>query len=352
MGQPCRTHADCASLSCVDGTCKAPTCDDGAKNAGEADIDCGGPCSPCPPGRDCLENLDCAQGVCADAFCQRPTCTDLVQNGTETGIDCGSNCDGCDNGMGCAIDADCKAEHCADHVCVAQACTDGLLNEDETDQDCGGTECGPCQAGQHCSAPKDCVSLICEDETCTAYSCADSVLNGEETAIDCGGSNCDGCKELQHCGDGKDCASGVCLSGYCVPAAPTGEQLSRDGWSAQAFMSYPDDNPNEILDSVGGRWTSGTPQARDQWLQVDMGKLQTFFKVVLTCDEAPADAPVKYDVYLSTDGKFGAPAASGLYGGPISTAPFDTARLARYIKIVLTQEKSKWWSINEFKVLK
>jgi hypothetical protein len=41
-----------------------------------------------------------------------------------------------------------------------------------------------------------------------------------------------------------------------------------------------------------------------------------------------------------------------VYGGAVSTAKFDTARLARYIKIVLTQPKSKWWSINELNVSK
>jgi len=365
VGQTCRVHADCASLSCVNETCTAPTCEDDAKNADEADTDCGGSCKRCQAGSDCRQNLDCEQGVCANAegssceqapcaklFCQVPTCTDLVQNGSETGIDCGSSCGGCDNGMGCALDADCKAGHCADQVCVAQACTDGLLSKDETDEDCGGTECGPCQAGQHCGGPKDCVGLICDAGTCAAYSCTDGVMNGEESAIDCGGSNCDGCNELEHCADAKDCKSGVCLSGYCVPAAFKKEQLSRQGWSAQAFMSYPDDNPKEFLDDVGGRWTSGIPQAKDQWVQVDMGKLQTFFSVVLDCHEAPLDAPAKYDVYLSTDGKFGAPAASGLYGGATSTAKFDTARLARYIKIVLTQGKTQWLSINEFQVFK
>ena len=83
-----------------------------------------------------------------------------------------------------------------------------------------------------------------------------------------------------------------------------------------------------------------------------MRKLQTFFSVALLCDEQPSDVPVKFDVYLSTDGKYGAPAASGLYGGTTSTARFDTARLARYIKVVLTDSKAKWWSINQFDVYK
>ena len=131
---------------------------------------------------------------------------------------------------------------------------------------------------------------------------------------------------------------------------PSGAVLARTGWSAKASDNYPDDNPNQVLDSVGGRWTSGTDQKAGMSFEVDMGKLQTFFSIVLTCTEAPADAPAKFDLYLSTDGKYGAPAVSGVYGGAVSTVAFDTARLARYIKIVLTQDKTKWWSINELNV--
>jgi len=37
---------DCNAL-CEGGRCLPPTCDDGIKNQGEGDIDCGGPCTPC-----------------------------------------------------------------------------------------------------------------------------------------------------------------------------------------------------------------------------------------------------------------------------------------------------------------
>lgn len=365
VGESCLSHDDCQSRSCVSGECQLPTCDDDVKNASETDVDCGGQCEPCSAGRDCKVAKDCQEGVCATTegtsgspFCQVPTCDDGVSNGTETGVDCGSDCSPCPIGMGCDVNADCESEHCSeDGTCVAPGCTDMLHNGSETDLDCGGHECGPCKAGQACLADGDCVSQICESLSCTAFSCNDGVLNGEESDIDCGGRKCDGCAELERCVAGSDCASGVCLSGLCVPAAPTGMQLSREGWDADGSDTYPDDDYDEILDAVGGRWTSGKPQYPGMWIEVDMGKLQTFFSIVLTCDEAPADNPARFDVYLSVDGKYGAPVKSPVYGGnsangTATTASFDTAQLARYVKIQLTQDKSKWWSINQFLVLK
>jgi hypothetical protein len=349
----------------VNGECQLPACDDGVKNASETDVDCGGQCDPCPPGRDCKVPQDCREGVCSATsdrssvpFCQLATCKDAVKNGSETGIDCGSDCAACPIGMGCEKNTDCESEHCSDDgTCVAPGCTDMLHNGTESDLDCGGHECSPCRAGQACGVDSDCVSEICEDLLCTAFACNDGVLNGNESDIDCGGSRCDGCSELQSCKTGSDCGSGVCLSGLCVPAAPTGVALSRDGWDAKGSNTYPDDDFDEILDSVGGRWTSGTAQYPGMWIEVDMGQLQTFFSIVLTCDEQPSDNPARFDVYLSVDGKYGAPVKSPVYGGnaangTASVASFDTAQLARYVKIVLTQDKTKWWSINEFNVLK
>lgn len=80
-----------------DGTCKAPSCDDFAKNNGEADIDCGAACTgkPCADGKGCKIADDCASGVCWGGQCQAPACTDGVKNGKEDDIDCGGSCPAC-----------------------------------------------------------------------------------------------------------------------------------------------------------------------------------------------------------------------------------------------------------------
>lgn len=246
MGEPCRVSADCASGACVHQVCQAPTCDDRVKNATEADVDCGGNCAPCPPGRDCQTAIDCEEHICASAsndcdeadcgplFCQVPTCTDLVQNGTETGLDCGSKCDPCGNGMGCLVDGDCVSGHCTEGVCVAPRCTDGMQNGTESDKDCGGMECARCGPGKVCREGSDCASRVCEVGSCAKDGCDDTVKNRDESDVDCGGKTCDGCAELFHCVGGTDCASGMCLTGLCVPAMKTGETLSREGWHASA----------------------------------------------------------------------------------------------------------------------
>ena len=331
-----------------------PTCDDNVKNASEADVDCGGQCPACGVGRDCKENADCAEGVCGDGFCHQPTCDDTVKNGTETGLDCGGACSGvCEIGEGCVEDDDCGSGHCSNSECVAPGCTDTLLNGQESDLDCGGEQCGPCQAGDHCSEGNDCSSHICLQSVCTDFSCEDGVLNGQESAADCGGANCAGCGELERCVEGSDCESGVCLKGLCVPAAPTDVALSRAGWFAGASATYPDHDPNQVLDSTGGRWTSGKPQENSMAFEVDMGELRTFFSIVVRCDEAPADCMGKFNIYLGTDRNYGEPALPIQYGSANSTTiKFDTAQLARHFKIVLRESSTKWWSINEINVLK
>jgi hypothetical protein len=352
MGETCAEHADCESLACRAQTCQVPTCGDTVKNGSESDADCGGQCDGCPPGRDCRADEDCTEGVCTHQICQFPRCDDTVQNGDESGVDCGGSCTPCEIGEGCRENAHCTSNHCSDEVCVAAECTDGVQNELETDVDCGGPQCGPCGAGKVCEIDAHCVSLICDDDDrCTAHACDDQVLNGDESALDCGGEECDGCSNLEPCREGADCASGACQSGLCVPAAPTGAPLSRTGWTATASNSWDDDVPAQVLDSEGGRWTSGTSQVSGMSFEIDMLELRAFFSIVMLCQEAPEDFPQSFDVYLSTDGVYPETPNTHAFGNQTSLVGFDTVQVARYIKIVVTQEKSKWWSIDEINVL-
>src|SRR5690606_7278964 len=47
------------------GTIPIARCDDGIRNGGETDVDCGGPCGPCADGQSCRADDDCVN-ECVD----------------------------------------------------------------------------------------------------------------------------------------------------------------------------------------------------------------------------------------------------------------------------------------------
>jgi len=72
---PCRRDADCRGLGrgrgrCEHGACGPASCHDGRRDGDESDVDCGGSCPRCPPGRACRDEGDCARGECEHGRCQ------------------------------------------------------------------------------------------------------------------------------------------------------------------------------------------------------------------------------------------------------------------------------------------
>lgn len=98
------------------------TCRDGIHNGSETDLDCGGPCLRCQPGRHCNDRMDCQSGICQSGTCAAPTCHDGVKNGSETDDDCGGgSCSPCPSGHFCLTSSDCKSARCAlDGRCEAE----------------------------------------------------------------------------------------------------------------------------------------------------------------------------------------------------------------------------------------
>ncbi len=88
------------------------SCSDGAHNASETDVDCGGLCGPCGIGAGCDSGTDCGSGVCLEGICQAPACDDGVFNGPETDRDCGGDCPACPIGGRCSTSADCRTRNC------------------------------------------------------------------------------------------------------------------------------------------------------------------------------------------------------------------------------------------------
>ncbi|CAF1437541.1 unnamed protein product, partial [Rotaria sordida] len=148
-----------------------PSCSDGILNQGEADVDCGGPCAPgktCEIGQHCNVSTDCTSGTCNSSNqCDGPSCTDGILNQGEADVDCGGPCTPirtCEIGQHCNVSTDCTSGICnSTNQCDGPSCSDGILNQGEADIDCGGP-CAPgktCEIGQHCNVSTDCTGGIC-----------------------------------------------------------------------------------------------------------------------------------------------------------------------------------------------
>ncbi len=166
-----------------------PAClDDEVKSGLETDIDCGGPCRPCPDAASCSEDTDCRSLACEDGACQIPRCWDGRKNGLETDVDCGGPsslyrpCPRCWGEAECLDAIDCASLQCepdgeimrcrpsccagdclgCEEFCINDCCeTEGACC---TDDSCGdgfpGAECDPENLAS-CVAPFICIELAC-----------------------------------------------------------------------------------------------------------------------------------------------------------------------------------------------
>jgi len=214
MGQACVATSDCAQGVCLDAVCsEAPaSCSDGEKNAGESDIDCGGPnCPGCASTKFCNDNDDCLSLTCVFGVCKDPACDDGIQNQGESAVDCGGPCAPCEDGVACQVNGDCASDRCQGGICVS--CTNGVKDADELGVDCGGA-CAACADGTPCDSNAICGSGLCHAGLCV--SCSNDLVDGDETGVDCGGSNCDPCEVGAPCGSTNDCGGGgICQDGFC-----------------------------------------------------------------------------------------------------------------------------------------
>ena len=208
----------------------AESCDDNLLNQDETDVDCGGMlCSPCAEGLDCLSDSDCATASCIAGTCVEPSCSDAAANGNETDVDCGGpDCPACADNLGCVEAGDCDSGVCTGGVCVPPGCGDNVLNGSETDIDCGGPSCSGCNEGEVCIGDSDCLSQYCSAGQCAPADCLTDAdcdnFDGQCTMGTCSPQHtCQATpiNQGQGCDDGDLCSMGeTCSNGTCGGAAP------------------------------------------------------------------------------------------------------------------------------------
>ena len=181
------------------------TCNNGAQDFNETDIDCGDLCNKCTLNQSCNINEDCLSNYCnlfnsskrCSVFIDEPTCVDGIKNQDETDLDCGGSCPGCTTTKSCSINSDCLSDHCDPEIrrCVIpDTCSNNLLEVDETDIDCGGN-CLSCENSKVCILDSDCLSNHCNEKTKT---CSKFTL--------CGNGIIDSGEQCENSTDGRTCS--------------------------------------------------------------------------------------------------------------------------------------------------
>nr|BFE58803.1 hypothetical protein GCM10020063_033290 [Dactylosporangium thailandense] len=134
-------------------------------------------------------------------------------------------------------------------------------------------------------------------------------------------------------------------SGTVPPATGV---LPRTGWTATASATGGTDVPARVLDGdTGTRWSTGTPMANGQWLQLDLGAARTFKELRMDSGGSAADYARGYQIQVSADGvSWGAPIATGTGTAAQVTTGFNSVT-ARYVRITQTGTSTSWWSIAE-----
>jgi hypothetical protein len=188
----CTVGTACTSRVCKAGSCRPALCNDGVKNGLETDVDCGGSCGPCAPGKQCGGNADCAAGPCNSGVCG---CTPLVCGAPAlTGL-CGSNLD--DNCGGKVAACLCGS---GGETCYQGACCDP--------QAACQTACGTISA---CGQSIDCGTLSCTSaQTCYQSKCC---TPAKQCAAGSCGTQSDGCGgriTCAGCTNGRICTAGAC----------------------------------------------------------------------------------------------------------------------------------------------
>src|SRR5690606_10281239 len=99
------------------------------------------------------------------------------------------------------------------------------------------------------------------------------------------------------------------IAEFHVYSEPT---LDRTGWTASASSTAAGDSIGGALDgSLTTRWSTGASQTNGQYYSVDMGRTQTFNRLLLETGSFASDYPRGYQIQVSNDGTSWSTVASG-----------------------------------------
>jgi hypothetical protein len=198
-----------------------------------------------------------------------------------------------------------------------------------------------CDTTSACGDEETCVCGVCA-EPCAAAACAERggvcVSTGEQSCV----------------------ADDGAADSYCLPS-----ELSSSSWSVTASSSNVMNEPGDLLynppenaldGDLATRWSSGMPQAGDEWFQIDFGRSVAVSRVVLDMGEDATvqsylDYARQYSVSVSDLSEdLTAPSlADGQGMAPLTDISLPATRPAtgRYLLIRQTGQATDWWSIHE-----
>ncbi|MDQ0289985.1 ThuA domain-containing protein [Oligosphaera ethanolica] len=124
------------------------------------------------------------------------------------------------------------------------------------------------------------------------------------------------------------------------------------GASMKLKASHGTNSLKNALDSNRAtRWTSGTHQKGDEWLEIDLGYETAIESIFLDAGDTGQDYPTEFRVFASLlpEGDWGQPVASGK-GTEKQLTIKPTNAYGRYIRIEQTAQRNYFWSITRLQV--
>ena len=126
------------------------------------------------------------------------------------------------------------------------------------------------------------------------------------------------------------------------------QPVSLEGATAKASVNSAE--AGLAIDADGSTvWTSKEAQAPGQWVQVDLGRAQTFRQLALDSGENIGDYARGRDVAISNDGVHWQTIASGTSTGQLTTIDVRPVH-ARYLRITSTGSAGNWWSLADLRL--